>query len=62
MGMKTQQSPPRAIVYTVQQYLWQIWHDVLTTSDQAKASALKVKLGEKARVIMTSGGMNDRPG
>jgi hypothetical protein len=28
-----------------------IWHDVLTTSDRAKADELKNKLGDKARVL-----------
>jgi hypothetical protein len=56
--MKTQESPS-AIVYTVQQYLWPVWHDVLTTGDRTKASALKDKLGDKARVVQQMGGIND---
>ena len=54
--MKTQQSPansPGAFAYTVQQYLWPLWHDILTTGDRAKASALKDKLGDKGRVVET---------
>ena len=55
----TRQNPladsPSAIAYTVQQYLWPLWHDVLTTDDRAKASALKDKLGDKARVVETGG-------
>ena len=44
---------PSAIVYTVQQFLWPVWHDVLTKSDWAKAIELKDKLGDKARVVET---------
>ena len=53
--MRTQHKQPAyspgAFVYTVQQYLWPLWHDVLTTSDRAKADELKNKLGDKARVL-----------
>ena len=52
--MKTNRAnSPGAIVYTVQQYLWPLWHDVLTTGDRARASALKVRLGNKGRMVET---------
>ena len=55
VGMNTQHNPraasSRAVTYTVQQYLWPLWHAVLSTSDRAKAHALKDKLGERARVV-----------
>ena len=57
--MKTQESPraasPGAVMYTVQQYVWPLWHDVLSTGDRAKAYALKDRVGEKARVVEAIG-------
>ena len=47
-GIANLANSPGAIVYTVQRYLWPLWHDVLSTSDRAKAYALK---GDDARVV-----------
>ena len=46
---------PGAIVYTVQRYLWPLWHDVLSTSDRAEAYALKGDVGQTARVVASVG-------
>ena len=43
------------IIYTVQQYMWPLWHDVLSTSDRAKAYARKDKVGDNARVLKAVG-------
>ena len=42
------------LIYTVQQYMWPLWHDVPSTSDRAKAYALKDKVGHNARVLKLS--------
>ena len=57
--MKTQESPcavsAGAIMYTVQQFMWPLWHDLLSTSDRAKAFALKERVGDYARVVQSVG-------
>ena len=40
-GIANLANSPGDMVYTVQRYLWPLWHDVLSTSDRAKAYALK---------------------
>ena len=46
--------------FTVQRYLWPLWHDVLSTSDRAKAYALKANVGEKMRVVLEAVREDDR--
>ena len=49
-GIANLANSPGAIVYTVQRYLWPLWHDVLSTSDRAKAYALKGDARARRRV------------
>ena len=50
-GIANLANSPGDMVCTVQRYLWPLWHDVLSTSDRAKAYALKANVGEKMRVV-----------
>ena len=54
-GIANLANSPGGKVYTVQRYLWPLWHDVLSTSDRAKAYALKANVGEKMRVVEAVG-------
>jgi hypothetical protein len=42
--------------------MWPLWHDVLSTSDRAKAYALKDRVGEKARVVEVVEAIEKRSG
>ena len=54
-ALEPQEASPNAPVYTVQRYLWPLWHDILSTADYAKAESRVESLGKRGRITVKLG-------